>query len=458
MKIGLLPLYVEMYDRNSPHVRPRLDAFYEEIAHEFSDREVEVVSSPFCRLQAEFAEAIAMFEKEQVDAIVTIHMAYSPSLESIGALVATKLPIVVLDTTQTFEFSPEQSPKEIMYNHGIHGVMDMCSMLNRYGKAYAIATGHYLESDCIDRVCGYVRAAQAASALHHARVGLVGGSFAGMGDFIVSREELKERFHITIEDMNPEQLRQCRADISRVELEQELEENRQNFTFDEDVVEADYEEAVLDGLALRSCIRKNQYTAFSLNFRKVGEEAGIDTMPFIECCKGMERGLGYAGEGDALTAAFTGALLSGYPETGFVEIFCPDWKNHTLFLSHMGEVNYRTVTGKPYVCKKGKLGPKRNAYAAYGCMQGGEGVFVNISRGPEDYRLVLSEAEMMTVEQDNFPKSIRGWMKPKSGSIAQFLKDLSINAATHHSIFVYGASIEELKYFGSLLDVETVVI
>ena len=458
MKIGLLPLYVEMYDKNSPHIRPRLDAFYEEIAKQFMDRDVEVVTSPFCRLKPEFEEAIAMFEQAEVDAIVTIHMAYSPSLESIEALAATKLPIVVLDTTQTLDFSPEQSPSEIMYCHGIHGVMDMCSMLKRYEKPYAIAAGHYLESDCIERVCGYVRAAKAATALSSAKVGLVGGSFDGMGDFLVSRQELKERFNIIIEDIKAEQLRQRRADISQVELEHELDDNRNNFTFDEEVIEADYEEAILDGLALRSCIEKNGYTAFSLNFQKVGEEAGIETMPFIECCKGMERGLGYAGEGDALTAAFTGALLSGYPETGFVEIFCPDWKNNTLFLSHMGEVNYRTVAEKPYVCRKGKPGPKRNAYAAYGCMKGGEGVYVNISRGPKDYRLVLASAEMMTVENDSFPKAIRGWMKPASGDVARFLEEHSNSGATHHSIFVYGASVEELKYFGSLLDVETVVI
>lgn len=458
MKIGLLPLYVEMYDKNSPHIRPRLDAFYEEITEQFIDRGVEVVTSPFCRLKAEFEEAIAVFEQAEVDALVTIHMAYSPSLESIDVLAETKLPIVVLDTTQTLDFSPSQSPSEIMYCHGIHGVMDMCSMLNRYGKSYAIASGHYLESDCIDQVCGYVRAAQAMSALQCAKVGLVGGAFEGMGDFTVPRKELKERFHITIEDIDAKMLKQCRNDITQAELECELENNKEQFTFDEAVVQKDYEEAILDGLALRSCVEKNGYTAFSLNFQKMGDEVGLETMPFIECCKAMERGLGYAGEGDALTAAFTGALLSGYPDTGFVEIFCPDWKNNTLFLSHMGEVNYRTVDEKPYVCRKGKLGPKRNAYAAYGCMKGGEGVFVNISRGPKDYRLILASAEMMTVENDSFPKAIRGWMKPKSGNIVRFLKDLSINGATHHSIFVYDASVEELQYFGSLLDVETVII
>lgn len=30
-----------------------------------------------------------------------------------------------------------------------------------------------------------------------------------------------------------------------------------------------------------------------------------------------------------------------------MEIFCPDWENNTLFLSHMGEVNYALIDGRP---------------------------------------------------------------------------------------------------------------
>ena len=68
------------------------------------------------------------------------------------------------------------------------------TMLLRRGKAFAIAAGHYAESDCLDRVVGYLRAAVAAKALGNTRVGLIGGRFAGMGDFTVPGEELKARF------------------------------------------------------------------------------------------------------------------------------------------------------------------------------------------------------------------------------------------------------------------------
>lgn len=449
MKIGLLPLYIALYDETSPHVRPRLEAFYKKIAKAFEEKDIEVVKTEdFCRLKPEFEKAVATFEEEKVDVIVTLHMAYSPSLESIEALASTKLPIVVLDTTETLEFTQNQDQGEIMFNHGIHGVMDMCSMLKRYGKPYAIAAGHYKESDCIKQACGYVRAAVAANAVKRAKVGLVGGAFEGMGDFAVEPEELQERFGITVESLEPDVLAEYAPKVNKEDLDKELEANKARFDFHKDVVQEDYEKSVATGLAMRACIEDRGYTAFSANFRTV------NAMPFIECCKAMERGVGYAGEGDGLTAAFTGALMTSYPETNFVEIFCPDWKNNTVFLSHMAEINYRIADGKPLASPK----PGTTNYAGYARMKGGKGVYVNISRGKEDYQLLLAPAEMLSYNTDKFQQRIRGWMKPENGTTAEFLAAHSRHGATHHSIFVYGATVEELTFFGELLSMETVVI
>lgn len=459
MKIGLLPLYIKLYDDCVPVLRQRLENFYEKIAGQFERRGVLVERCDFCRIAPEFKEAISLFEQEQVDAIVTLHMAYSPSLESIDSLVNTKLPIIVLDTTETLEFTNWQDPDEINYCHGIHGVMDMCSMLKRRGKAYAIAAGHYLEDNCIDRVCGFVKAAIAAEALGRAYVGLIGGSFDGMGDFAVPFEELKERFGIVAETVDTVLLGLKRREICEEELKKELLANAERFDFADNVIIEEYEEAVASCLALRKVIAEKEYSAFSVNFLQVGPENGLMSMPFLESCKAMEHGIGYAGEGDALTAAFTGAFLAGYPETNFVEIFCPDWKNDMLFLSHMGELNYRIADTKPVITRLGANYTKGiYPYAGYTRMKGGNGVYVNVSRNKNGYQLLLSACEMQQFDKDNFPGSMRGWMKPEKGTVAEFLENLSRNGATHHSSFVYGATVEELKYFGALLDMEVVVI
>jgi len=190
MKIGFLPLYVKLYDDIVPELRPRLESFYDEIADIFTSKGAEVVKAPFCRLETEFKDSVKLFEENNVDAIVTLHMAYSPSLECVDALVNTKLPIVVLDTTSTLEFTNMQDPGEIMYCHGVHGVMDMCSMLTRRGKDYAIAAGHYKESNVIDKALGFVKAAKAAKSLNNSKVAMIGGLFDGTQD-----ERFVERYN-----------------------------------------------------------------------------------------------------------------------------------------------------------------------------------------------------------------------------------------------------------------------
>lgn len=458
MKIGLLPLYVKLYDDKLPELRIRLEKFYNEIAEMLTVRGITVIKSDFCRIKDEFCFAVSNFEKNDVDAIVTLHMAYSPSLESIEALRKTKLPIIVLDTTETLDFTNTQNPDEIMYNHGVHGVMDMCSMLTRYGKEYIIAAGHYKNSPCIDEVCGYVRAIVSANALKNSKTGLIGGLFDGMGDIQVPFSELKDRFGVEICELDNATVLSYYNSVTKEEIDAEKKENLERFKFADNVIEEEYDKSVRASLAVRKAVKENDFSAFSINFTRMGSESGLASMPFIECCKSLERGIGYAGEGDVLTASFVGALIKSYPETNFVEIFCPDWVNNALFLSHMGEINYRVAAITPEIRRAVvNYSPSEFPYMGYTRMKGGKGVYLNVCRGKDDFKLVLTEAEMLDYENDNFDGSMRGWMKVNC-DCGEFLKKYSQNGATHHSIFIYGATVEEIRYFGHLLNLETIII
>ncbi len=461
MKIGLLPLYIKLYDDVAPDVRPRMEAWYESVAQAIEARGVEVVRAPFCRLKPEFALAVRRFENEGADALVTLHIAYSPSLESIEALTDTSLPVIVLDTTETLEFTNTQSEDEIMYNHGIHGVMDMCSMLNRYGKPFAIAAGHLQNSDVLDRVLGYLKAACAAKALKKAKIGLIGDSFAGMGDFRVPFMELKNRFGAEVVSPSAELMRGYMTSLTEEEIEAEAAANREAYDFSGRIDPEEYREAIRSCLATRAFVKDQSLTAFTANFLKIGPSGtGITSMPFLESCKSMQNGIGYAGEGDVLTAAFCGAVLQGWPESTFCEIFCPDWVNNILFLSHMGEVNYRIAATKPCVTRAGrKYGTDDvNPYAGYTRMKGGRGVYMNVCRGKDDFKLFAAACEMLDYPEDNFPGSMRGWMKPLNMGVPAFLETIGRNGATHHSVFVYGATAEEIAFFGKLLGLETTTV
>lgn len=455
MKIGLLPLFIKLYDDIGNAYRPTLEPYLEKIAQKLEAKGIEVVRNDFCRIKPEFEEAVSKFEAENADAIVTIHMAYSPSLESIEVLAKTKLPIIVLDTTYTPEYSEEYHKGFITFNHGIHGVMDMCSMLKRCGKPYAIAAGHADNSDVIDRVYGYVKAAKAAASLNGAKVARVGGSFAGMGDFLIPNDEMKERFGVEITEIEPDYLAELVSSVTKDEIDAEATDNATSFDFADDIIEDEYREHLKSCIAMKKCIEKGKYNAFTVNFLNLD---GIGSMPFLEACKAMGRGIGYAGEGDALTAAFTGALMSAYPETGFVEIFCPDWKNDMFLLSHMGEISYATTKGKPVIHRgSGSITKGVQPYKGYAAMKEGKGVYVNISKDIDNFQLFVADAEIIDRQPDMFATAMRGWLRPTGYTAAEFLETHSKHGATHHSIFVYNATKEEIEFFGKLLDMKVVI-
>ncbi|WP_054957984.1 L-arabinose isomerase family protein [Paenibacillus dakarensis] len=459
LTIGLLPFYVKLYDDYWPELRGRVEAFYHTITSEFEKRGLEVIASPVCSIKPEFEVAVQLFEREEADTIVTLHLAYSPSLESADTLAATRLPLIVLDTTPTFDFGTEQLPDEIMYNHGIHGVQDMCNLLLRNGKQFHIEAGHWAESDVLDRVVDGVKAVRLARELRSARVGVIGQPFTGMGDFQVPVDVLYSSIGIETIASNLLIADAAADPIPDEWIEREIAEDAQRY--DVDGIDRDtMRQSIRSDLTVRRWIDRNELTAFTVNFLDVRRGSGLPSMPFLEASKAMARGVGYAGEGDTLTAALTGALLSVYPDSSFTEMFCPDWKHNRIFLSHMGEMNVRLAAGRPVL--KEKAFPFADAdtpVAAYGCFRGGQAVYLNLAPGREgEYTFILAPIEMCEPDgEDRMTDAIRGWFRPPV-PIEAFLAQYSQLGGTHHGVIVYGDVMNVLKRFGEVMKWRTVII
>jgi len=449
--VGLLPLYLELYDRAMPAVRPRVEAFYATIAAELRARGIEVVTSPVCRFAPEFAAAVRSFEQAAADAIVTLHLAYSPSLESANALSATRLPVIVLDITPAHSFGPDDDPAELMYNHGIHGVQDMCNLLLRRGKAFQIEAGHWQRSQVLDRVAGWARAARLATNMLTARVGRIGEPFHGMGDFAVPAEVLRATIGVETVTCEPATLRALLPEPGAPEIESEMAADVAQFDTDGLGVEA-HRRTTLACLAVRRWIEREQLSAFTFNFLAITQASGLPTAPFLEASKAMARGVGYAGEGDVLTAALVGALASAHLDTTFAEIFCPDWAGGRIFLSHMGEVNLALAEKRRLREMPFPWTDADNPVVAAGRLRAGKGVLVNLAPARYDaYRLLIAPVTMLDVAgQDNMADMVHGWLRP-AAPIAEFLETFSRFGGTHHSALVYGDVADDVARFGKLM-------
>lgn len=460
IKVGYLPLYIKLYDDSNPHYRDPMVDYMNMMVGMIESQGVEVImADEVCRIKEEFDRAAKKFNDADVDAVITQHLAYSPSLESVEALLSLKAPIVVFDTTPDYQLLKVANYEgRISANHGIHGVQDMCNLLKRNGKAYYLCVGHALHSEVASEVVSMCRAASAAKAYQTAKIGSVGGSFTGMGDFLISDERYKNDIGAEIQYMTPEVVKEYLAKVTDEEIDAEIKKDYEKYTVEARRM-ADYRAATKSGLAIRKWMEAQQLTSCTVNFLTL-DICGLPKMPFPECCKIMERGQGYAGEGDVLTAGLVGALFQIYPNTCFTEMFCPDWEQDVILLSHMGESNPKLAQWKPIVADVDfNYNSCGNTTGMYSCNRPGKVVYANLAPMEDHFHLILTEGEILDagLERGAYRYSTQGWFKPCK-PIAQFLKEFSMAGGTHHSAMVYDGNLEEMKAFGEMLGFEVIII
>lgn len=451
--IGLLPFYLKLYDDIFPGLRSGFDDFQRRLVKAFERRSIAVVASPPCCVRDEFAAVIRQFETAGVDAIVTVHLAYSPSLEALEPFTQTRLPVLICDTTMDAAFGRDVLPERILYNHGVHGVMDFASVLRRHRRPFEIAAGHLDDPHLLERLIHLLPAARAATSFLGSRVLRVGPEFAGMGDFSVPAPLLYKRFGIEAQTRPLEALEQAMAAISDAEVDVEMTGDMQRYdcALDGEV----HRRSTRVGLGLRRLLTETESMAVSVNFQAFDQPNRLaNTMPFLEASKGMARGIGYAGEGDMLTAALVGALARGFGDVTFTEIFCPDWAGGSLFLSHMGEISPAVAADRPRLVAKPSLLRGGLSTAVLTCaVRPGPAAFVNLAPGPdESFSLIAAPVEVLPEENRLAPAmrdSIRAWIRPRL-PVSTFLESYSRAGGTHHNALVLGEAMEAIAAFGRM--------
>lgn len=458
IKVGFLPLYIKLYDDFSgPAYRMPMEAYMAQCVKALEEKGLELVIADRCRIASEFEAAADLFHAEKVDAVITMHLAYSPSLESIKALCRLNVPIVVLDSTPDYRLLAVQSEKALIGpNHGIHGVQDMCNLLKRNGVPYYICVGHALHSNVLDRVAGCCRAAAVKKAYSTIKVGSAGGCFTGMGDFSISDERYQKEIGARVQYLTPEIAETYLAQVTEEEIRAEQAEDAEKYHVQVENQE-NYDAATKAGLALRKWMAAEEIDAVTVNFLTV-DQSGLPKMPFAELCKVLERGQGYAGEGDTLTAGLVGALAKVYPQVTFVEMFCPDWEQNVLLLSHYAESNPALAQWKPYMTDTAlRYNSTGNTVGIYTCAKAGKACIVNLAPMNDSFTLVLCPGELLDAgkEGNAYTSSTQGWFQPEL-PLTEFLEKYSMAGGTHHSAMVYGVELEELKAFGKMMgfDVE----
>ncbi len=445
-RVGVLPLYLALYDKVRPESRPQVEAFARRVADRLEASGLGVQLAPVCCVRAEIEAALAGLLTGGLDLLATLHLAYSPSLETVDALAGVDLPLLLLDTTPSRCFGADATMDDMFASHGIHGVQDLACMLRRRAARYCLAVGHVDDPAFAAQVERTARAAHAARHLRSSKVLVFGDEFRGMGDFAVSPDVLALRLGAEMHRVRMSDLARRVRQVTDDQLAAEEAEDRERF--DLSAVSAEVLRASNQvGLALRGLLDREGASAFSFNFQSFDGARGVPTVPFLEASKAMARGVGYAGEGDALTAALLAGLLQGFGDATFTEMFCPDWEGGAIFMSHMGECNVALAAERPRLVEKSyAFGDVESPVVAIFPLRPGQATLVNIAPGPQDtFDLLAARVEVLDRgPQPGFPDVPHFWVRPTDTDLPGFLRWYSQCGGTHHLGLVLGDHVQAI--------------
>jgi len=339
IKVGLLSLMLKLYDKSAPELKQKQTVFATKVI-ELLSSDMNIVFGGVANTKETVHNAIKKFESEKVDVILILFLSYAPSLIVIDSLKKTKIPVIIFDTTPKNYIDNTFSHNDMMENHAIHGVQDLTNMLIRSEKKFGIVAGHISDKTVIKKLIDMCYTVSEKETKQY-RVGRIGNIFRGMGDFFVDKNIIKKFIGANIINIPINEYCLNYKNIDKNEIEKVYKIDKSKYVFDKDIDKNLIEISIRAELALRKIVSDYELSAISVNFLDIGNCPSAGTVPFYGISKLISEGYGYAGEGDTTCAVMVKFVSEIAGQSTFTEMFCPDWTNKEIFMSHMGESNLK---------------------------------------------------------------------------------------------------------------------
>ena len=455
-KVGLVLTLLELYRKTDPHRPTTLGKLWRENVTELLSEVAELHFTEVAHTPEEVAGAVASCEQAECDLLLVLPMAYAASGSARDPLCRTSLPLLVVSTARDATLPYDMSGDHIMANHAMHGVQDLANVLARAGRRFELIAGHHADAEFRRKLLTCIQAAAGARVLRHGTVGRIGHAFEGMLDFSYERQTLA---HAPLMDggfqvieIAPAELSKLACDVPDDRVTELVRWARDTFDVSPDLTKYELSASARYALALEGLVQSRELDAVTMNFLAVAA-AGAETMPFLGASRVMSRGVGYAGEGDVLTAALVSAVARVAGEATFTEMFCPDYARSEVLLSHMGECNFALANPAlpiRLVAKEFPYGECARPAVTVFQLRPGTVTLLSMTEWPEEgLRLVAVVGEVL--EAPEHAKLSSPYTRVSFGrALPGFLEDYSRAGGTHHLALAYGNLTEEFGRLAAL--------
>ncbi len=451
-KIGLLGLTLNLYRKKLPEYLSGM----KKLSHNLSARLshlAEVKSWPLAWSQNTAGQALNFFHKEKVDGVVIVFLSYATSLSVLPVLKVLRKPLLLWNTQKARTVSRDFSSKDLMENHGIHGVQDLASVLLREGISFHLITGHWQEEKTLARIQQWCLAASASSKMSQTRIGRVGGRFKEMGDFALPDTLLTKWMGAKVVDLDSSFLRIKGKDISPGDNFWEEE----NYVGKEKISAEIKNHSLAASYLLQRKMEEENLSGIAINFAGLREN---QIMPFFGICQLLAAGYGYGGEGDifSATVVFLSQIISGRQAT-FTEMFTADFSRRRILMNHMGEANLnlrRPDLPVKLTVNHMKLGNNVPTIVPVFTLKPGVATLVNLTGTGSGLRLITSRVKILKSSPLKLD-SPHFFLQPEK-PVCDFLSSYSLAGGSHHLAVAYGDWQESIKYLGEMKKIPVVEI
>lgn len=433
------------------------------------DIPVRVVYKPTVKTTEEVYETLtaANQAKDCIGVITWMHT-FSPAKMWIRGLTALHKPLLHLHTQYNRDIPWDTIDMDFMnLNQAAHGDREFGFIVSRLRKNRKVVVGHWAEDSVQQKIGAWTRVAAGWDDWQGAKFARFGDNMRYVAVTEGDKVEAETQFGFSVNTFGIGDLVAHISEIPTAAIETLIQEYEASYVMAPSLLKggqhrASLEEAAKIELGLEKFLIAGDFKGFTDTFEDLH---GMKQLPGIAVQRLMQKGYGFAGEGDWKTAALVRALkVMGAGLQGgnaFMEDYTYhlDPKEPRILGSHMLEVDPVLAADKPS-CEihplgiGGKEDPVRLVFNG----KAGQSLVAALMDFGNRFRLVINKTEGNTITK-KLPKLpvARIMWKPlpdfETATTAWILA-----GGAHHTCYSENITVEQLEDFADIAQIEALVI
>lgn len=400
---------------------------------------------------------------ECVGVIIFAHT-FTPAKMWVNALSKVEKPVLHLHTQFNSTIPANEIDMDYMNLHqSAHGDRELAHGMNVAGLRRDVVVGHYKADSVVEKVEKWVDSCLGIDASRNFKMVRFGDNMNCVavtdGNKVMAEKELGW----TVNTVGVGDLVEYVDAVTEEEIDSLINEYNEEYTFADNCAPgAEFHENVRYQARLEIGMERylvaGGYNAFTTNFDILH---GLKQLPGLASQRLMEKGYGFAGEGDWRTSAMVHIMkqMTGNKGTSFMEDYSYDFERGLILQAHMLEICPTIGRTKPVIEVHdlgigGKEAPARLTFEG----KEGKGIACSLVELNGKYRMLVNKVEVVDLpyKMPKLPVAATFWKPQPNLEVSSHAWLLAGGA--HHTIFSTELTVEQIKTFTKYYDIETVVI